>query len=60
MEANIENYIFRLDSIDKRILVYERDDMNEAYSFIDVDNENISEKDFHYEISDWYMQFINR
>jgi len=60
MEANIENYIFRLDSIDKRILVYERDDMNEAYSFIDIDNENISEKDFHYEISDWYMQFINR
>tara|TARA_R100001015_G_C4583092_1_gene139327 strand:- start:44 stop:226 length:183 start_codon:yes stop_codon:yes gene_type:complete len=60
MEANIENYIFRLDSIDKRILVYERDDMNEAYSFIDIDDENISEKDFHYEISDWYMQFINR
>ena len=32
MEANIENYIFRLDSIDKRILVYERDEKKKYYS----------------------------
>ena len=56
MEANIENYVFKLDSVDRRILVYERDEMNEPYSFISIDDENLTEKEFHFEISDWYMQ----
>jgi hypothetical protein len=60
MEANIENYVFKLDTVDSRILIYEQDDMNEAYSFIDINDENISEKDFHYEISDWYMHFLRK
>jgi|TARA_R100001129_G_C5322609_1_gene247991 hypothetical protein len=60
MEANIENYVFKLDSVDRRILVYERDEMNEPYSFISIDDENLTEKEFHFEISDWYMQYMNK
>jgi len=60
MKANIENYVFKLDSVERRILVYEKDDMDEPYSYINIDDDNISEKEFHYEISDWYMQYMNR
>jgi hypothetical protein len=56
MEATIENYVFKLDSADPtRILIFERDEMDEPYSFVNLNDVPKDEKEFHVEISDWYM-----
>tara|TARA_R110002020_G_scaffold201949_1_gene404858 strand:- start:2105 stop:2287 length:183 start_codon:yes stop_codon:yes gene_type:complete len=56
MEATIDNYVFKLDSDNPRkILIFERDEMDEPYSFVNLTTEPRDEKEFHFEISDWYM-----
>lgn len=54
MEANINNYLFKLDKANNIIEVYEGSEASRPYSFIRVEK-GITEKDFHIEISDWYM-----
>lgn len=54
MEANINSYRFKLDREAGVIEVFDGSGTARPYSFIRVDKD-ISEKDFHFEISDWYM-----
>ncbi len=40
------------------IEVYDSENSEEPYSFIKV-GDTITEKDFHYEISDWFLKNVN-
>ena len=52
----MDNYVFKLDSTNPRkILIFERDEMDEPYSFVNLTTEPRDEKEFHFEISAWYM-----
>ena len=55
-QGQIGKYIFRHDPIVNKINVFEKPASSEPEWFIDV-SENLSEKDFHYEIMDWYAKF---
>jgi len=57
MEANINNYTFKHNEKALIIEVYDSENADEPYSFIRVDD-NITEKDFHYEISDWFLKNV--
>ena len=54
MEADINNFLFKLDKPNNIIEVYINTETDHPYSFIRVEP-NISEKEFHIEISDWFM-----
>ena len=54
MEATINNYLFKLDKANNIIEVFYGSEADRPHGYIRVDA-GISEKDFHYEISDWYM-----
>lgn len=54
MEANINNFLFKLDRSNNTIEVYQGTEVDRPFAFIRVDT-NITEKDFHYEISDWFL-----
>tara|TARA_R110000764_G_scaffold54966_3_gene119907 strand:- start:2177 stop:2356 length:180 start_codon:yes stop_codon:yes gene_type:complete len=54
MEANINNYLFKLDSINGAIVVFMGNEAARPCGYIRVDSD-VSEKDFHIEITDWYM-----
>ena len=56
MEGQIGKYIFRHDPIVNKINVFEKPASGEPEWFIEV-SDDISEKDFHYEIMDWYAKF---
>ncbi len=56
MEGQIGKYIFRHDPIDAKINIYEKPANGEPEWFIES-KDTISEKDFHYEIMDWYAKF---
>jgi len=56
MEGQIGKYIFRHDPISEKINVFEKPAGGEPEWYIQV-SESISEKDFHYEIMDWYAKF---
>tara|TARA_A100001201_G_scaffold24473_1_gene27707 strand:+ start:187 stop:363 length:177 start_codon:yes stop_codon:yes gene_type:complete len=56
MEGQIGKYIFRHDPISEKINVFEKPAAGEPEWYIEV-SENITEKDFHYEIMDWYAKF---
>tara|TARA_R110001606_G_scaffold326891_1_gene473685 strand:- start:557 stop:739 length:183 start_codon:yes stop_codon:yes gene_type:complete len=58
MEANINNYTFRLNETASLIEVYDDSKAEEPYSFVGV-GDNITEKDFHFEISDWYIKNVS-
>jgi hypothetical protein len=54
MEANINNFLFKLDTTNDVIEVYINSEASRPYGFIHV-KPNITEKEFHYEISDWFI-----
>jgi hypothetical protein len=58
MEANINNFLFKLDKSNNIIEVYINSEADRPHGFIRV-KPNITEKEFHYEISDWFMQNSN-
>ncbi len=58
MEANINNYTFKHNERTLFIEVYNSGNSDEPDSFIKV-NKDITEKDFHYEISDWFLKNID-
>lgn len=58
MEANINNFLFKLDKGNNIIEVYYGSEVDRPHSFIRV-KADITEKEFHYEISDWYMNNSN-
>ena len=58
MEANINNFKFKHNEKTLFIEVYDGENSEEPYSFIRV-TDTISEKDFHYEISDWFLKNVN-
>jgi len=57
-EAEINGYHFVLESPDT-IEVWETRDDELPLSYINVKGEIKSEKDFHYEIMDWYAKYVN-
>ena len=56
MEGQIGKYIFRHDPVVNKINIYEKPASVEPEWFIEV-SEDMTEKDFHYEIMDWYAKF---
>lgn len=58
MEANINNYTFKHNEKTLFIEVYDSENSEEPYSFIKV-NKDLNEKDFHYEISDWFLKNVD-
>ena len=58
MEANINNYTFKHNEKTLFIEVYDSENFEEPYSFIKV-NVDLTEKDFHFEISDWFLKNVN-
>ena len=54
MEANISNYLFKHDRETNSIVVFKGNEAARPCGFIRVDSD-VSEKDFHIEITDWYM-----
>jgi hypothetical protein len=58
MEANINNFLFKLDKNNNTIEVYFGSQVERPYGFIRV-KPNITEKEFHFEISDWFMNNAN-
>ncbi len=58
MEAKINNFTFKHNEKTLFIEVYDSENAEEPYSFIKV-GDTISEKDFHYEISDWFLKNVN-
>mgnify|MGYP003637712263 FL=1 len=54
MEANINNYLFKLDKLNGIIEVFNGSEASRPCGFIRVES-SVSEKDFHFEITDWYM-----
>lgn len=58
MEANINSFRFILNKNLDLIEVYDEAKTSRPFATIRVERE-ISEKDFHFEISDWYMNHRN-
>lgn len=58
MEANINNYTFKHNEKTLFIEVYDSENSEEPYSFIKV-NVGLTEKDFHFEISDWFLKNVD-
>ena len=58
MEANIKSFKFKLNESSSLIEVYDDQKAEEPYTFIRV-ADNINEKDFHFEISDWYIKNVS-
>jgi hypothetical protein len=56
MEGQIGKYIFRYDPIVNKINIFEKPATDQPEWFIEV-SEGLTEKDFHYEIMDWYAKF---
>jgi hypothetical protein len=56
MEGKIGKYIFRHDPVVNKIDVFEKPASTDPEWFIEV-SEDLTEKDFHYEIMDWYAKF---
>jgi len=54
MEANISNYLFKLDKPNGIIEVFSGSEADKPCGFIRV-NLDVTEKDFHFEISDWFL-----
>jgi hypothetical protein len=54
MEANISNYLFKLDTLNGIIEVFSGSEADKPCGFIRVKTD-VSEKDFHVEISDWFL-----
>jgi Asp-tRNA(Asn)/Glu-tRNA(Gln) amidotransferase B subunit len=54
MEAKINNYLFKLDKLSGIIEIFRGSEASRPCGIIRVDL-NISLKDFHIEIADWYM-----
>ncbi len=54
MEANINNYLFKLDRFNGIIEVFHGSEAVRPCGFIRVES-SVCEKDFHIEITDWYM-----
>ena len=54
MEAKIDNYLFKLDRTALVIEVFNGSEADKPCGFIRV-KKTVSEKDFHFEISDWFM-----
>lgn len=55
METKVDNYFFKLDRSIKLIEVFYSEDSTRPIGCIRV-NENISEKEFHTEVSYWVME----
>jgi len=58
MEANINNFLFKLDRINNTIEIYFGSEAERAHGFIRV-KPDITEKEFHFEISDWFIGNAN-
>ena len=54
MEANINNYFFKLSKSNCIIEIFNGCEDTRPCGFIRVE-EDVSEKEFHIEITDWYM-----
>ena len=54
MEAKINNYLFKLDMLNGIIEVFRGSEAARPCGIIRVGS-NVSEKEFHIEIADWYM-----
>ena len=55
MEAKVSNFLFKLDRTANVIEVFDGSEAVRACGFIRVKN-NISEKEFHTEVSYWMME----
>ena len=55
MEAKVNNFLFKLDKANRVIEVFEGSEAVRPIGFIRV-SKNVTEKDFHIEISDWVMK----
>ena len=55
MEGQIGKYIFRHDPVVNKINIFEKPAGVEPEWYIEV-SEDLTEKDFHYEIMDWYAK----
>ncbi len=55
MEGKIGKYIFQHDPVLDKICVYEKPASEQPEFLISV-SPDITEKDFHYEIMDWYAK----
>ncbi|MDB4430260.1 hypothetical protein N9273_00405 [bacterium] len=58
MEANINNFLFKLDRANNLIEIFNGSEVERPHSFIRVSPE-IDEKEFHFEISDWFIDNAN-
>ena len=58
MEANVNNYFFKLDRSIKQIEVFFDYQKTRPIGYINVD-ENITEKEFHTEVSYWIINNSN-
>ncbi len=55
MEAKVSNFLFKHDKVANVIEVFEGSEAVRPIGFIRV-SKNVTEKDFHIEISDWVMK----
>ena len=55
MEGQIGKYIFQHDPVLEKINVYEKP-MSDHPEFLISVKSDITEKEFHYEIMDWYVK----
>ena len=59
MNGKIGEFTFELDNELSRIAVYQNGEGSEPAWYIPV-GRNIDEKDFHYEIMDWYSKKVEK
>ena len=55
MEAKVSNFLFKLDRVANVIEVFDGSEALRPIGFIRV-GKDVTEKDFHIEISDWVMK----